>query len=60
MLFSKAHHDNPENHQNNPNTMVDPCHRLRTAEPADMMRSNALLRGIDAKKHGKCQSDKQA
>jgi hypothetical protein len=40
--FSNEHHDNPENHQNYPNAVVDPCHRLHAAEPADMMRHKAF------------------
>jgi len=41
-LFSKEHQNNPENNQNDTNGMVDPCHRLRIKEPADMMRNEAF------------------
>lgn len=42
ILFSKEHQNNPENNQDDTNDMVDPCHRLRTTEAADMMRNKAF------------------
>jgi hypothetical protein len=40
--FSEEYHDNPENHQDDADAIVDPCHRLCAAEPADMMRNQAF------------------
>ena len=36
-LTFKEHQKHPENNQDDTDGMVDPCHRLRAAEPADMM-----------------------
>jgi len=42
ILFPKEHQNNSENNQDDTNEMVDPCHRLRIKEPADMMRNEAF------------------